>query len=405
MKLTGKHLLIALMTLVLGAVPALALAQSPFRASDNAADDQYGTTTTTTPSTTTTTPSGGTVSVTVSTPVGTVSGVVTVSSNPSKTTTTTTPGKGNGGGNGNGNGGGNGNGNGNGRPDRGGNAPESASGVNGVAGNAGTSAAGTRNSAASCTWQPYAWIAFGPADMDVFGPAANVTGEPMYLAQIGIPLKDDVIKAATAGTRFAGAETDAGKLQAFARALGKSVVNGGSLARTALPRLASGVAAEDIHPAAGFVVSAARLQGSEAAKDPFIRAFLAGMRSVKIPTTERGQKVRVPVAAVDVGQFDDATQSLLRRTKVADVANIDKNAGLSELSSVLAAKDEGTAAPLLCRPTASYQPGDLIRRSESGLPGGGRSTGILMLLGLLTAGGVLAVVERRTRRMRRGDTR
>lgn len=419
MKLTTKHLLIAVMALVLGAIPALALAQSPFRADDNSSCAQYPetcpTTTDTTPTGTTTTTGGG-VSVTVTTPVGTVAGTVTVASKP--TTTTTKPTKTNNG-NGDDNNGNNGN-NGNGKNDKGGNAPDTGAGANGPgAGGSGGNANGTGSSAgngSACTWRPYAWIAFGPARQDAFSAAAAVTGTPMYAAQITEPLDPAAIKQATAGTQWAGAETDLAKLKAFSKALGKSVVDGGDLAQKALPLLATGVTAEDLHPAAGFVLTENEPdlpQNQDRVRDAFTKYFIKGMRSVKIPTAKRGKKVPVPIVGVELKPLKDTTVPFFKKHKVASVDDVETKTGQRDLSRALSGwrghfgdkppsvgNITRTAAPLLCRPTADYEPGDLIRRSQSGLPGGAASTGMLLLLGLLSAGALLAVVERRTRRLR-----
>jgi hypothetical protein len=390
------------------------LAQSPFRADDNASCAQYPETcpTDTTPTGTTTTGGGGGVSVTVTTPVGTVAGTVSVASKPSTTTKPTKTNNGNGDDK-------NGN-NGNGKNDKGGNAPDTGAGANGPgAGGGGGNGTGSGTGAgdgSACTWQPYAWISFGPARQEAFSAAAAVTGAPMYEAQIPEPLDAAAIKQATAGTRWAGAETDLAKLKAFSKALGKSVVDGGDLAQKALPLLATGVTAEDLHPAAGFVLTEDEPdlpQSQDRVRDAFTKYFLKGMRSVKIPTAKRGKKVPVPIVGIELKPLKDTTVPFFKKHKVASVDDVETKIGQRDLSRALSGwrghfgdkppsvgNVTRTAAPLLCRPTADYEPGDLIRRSESGLPGGARSTGMLLILGLLSAGALLAVVERRTRRLR-----
>jgi hypothetical protein len=89
MKLRGRHLVVALVALALGALPAYAQSVSPFRDYRDAAADQYSVTPTTTTTTTTTTGNNGPSGTGTSTPVG-PAGSVTPQSEGTPTTGTTT---------------------------------------------------------------------------------------------------------------------------------------------------------------------------------------------------------------------------------------------------------------------------------------------------------------------------
>ncbi len=413
MKPTARQLLVAFVALVVGAVPAIALAQAPFRDYGDAAGDQYGTTTTTTSTTTTTTGSTTTTTSTTTSPAVEGAGVGPTATPVPGQQPVSTSGSG-------------GDGTGIADNDAGGNAPDSDGGGTSPAADAGASAPATaggggNGAGAGAGAGAYAWIALSPPRYEVFKHVRDTLGNPAYLAQMYEPVNLDTVKALTDGTQWEGAAGDETKLADFANALGRSIVDGGDLARRDLPQLAGIVQSEQIKPVAGIVfthVDVKLPKDQDTVRDVLIKNMIAGMRRVKIPTVKKGEKLVVPLAGVENTDTKPTTIRFFKRLKVSTVDDMDRVDGRTSLTRImggvkghfgikktatdgpLAPKAQG-ARPLLFRPSGAYEPGDLIRKGDGGVPGGDTNVALLMLLGLVSSFALLAVAERRTRGLRR----
>jgi hypothetical protein len=403
MKPTARHLLIAIVALALGAIPAIALAQSPFRDYKDAAADQYGTTTSPTSST-----PAGTVDATVSTPVVTATVGATVGAEtqapPTPEEEAANP------------------------PSQGENNPQESGAGASPRSAAGAAAGGAAAGEPGPSCNRYAIIGLSPLLMPAVPDVVLALGKAAYVADITEPLKTKVLKQLTDGTEWAGAATDNKKLRGFARALGASVPDVGPLAKAAFPKLAkfpefppaSGITDQDFEPVAGIVLTHVQVPLKGAAnsrRNTFVKWFIKGLQSAKVPDVQGGE-TDLPLAGVEEKVTKKTEISFFKKYGVSSVDDTDLDDGKLSLVRVMfgavghfgikksadngkLAQPSSTVEPLLCRPDNKYVAGKLLRSTDDGIPGGGPTIAVLMLLGLAGAVSLLAIVERRTRRVRR----
>jgi hypothetical protein len=399
MKPTARHLLIAVIALALGAIPAIALAQSPFRDYKQAAADQYGTGTTSTPVV-----EGA---VTATTPVVTATVGATVGEE------TQAPAEGQENGN-----------------------PSGAHGNPSAANGPGTSSAQPNtagpgdNGLLNFIRSRYGVVGLSPL-LDVALPdVVAALGRSAYMAEIKEPLDAATIKKVTDGTKWEGADTDLDKLRSYAKALGAALPDAKPLAKKDFPQLAKlpdvldTWSAQEIEPVAGIVFThvPVSLKGDEdTRRDAFVKAFIDGLQTVEIPDVTGGE-IDLPLVGVERKDTKPSTIAFFKARDVSTVDDVDTDDGKLSLVRVLdgavghfgvkdsatdgeVAKPSGKPAPLLYRPTGNYVPGDLIRDNGGGIPGGGVTIAVLLLLGLAGTFSLLTIVERRTRKVRRARTR
>jgi hypothetical protein len=428
MRLWARKVLIGIAALVIGAVPALALAREPGR---DAAADEYGTTTGTTPGPIPTTPGGipttptnPTTPTTPTTPsettptVGITVGVTVgagttgpTETTPGATTTPTTPDEGEV------------------EPDTAAN-PNAAgdnttsTGTTAAAGVAPARAAGGGGNALGCGGrdQKYAYIALSPVRKDAMLAAMKVTGRPAYLSEIDEPLDAKEIAEVTKGTEWEGAESDPKKLQAFAEKVGMGIPDALPIAKKALALL-SKLQPDEIKPIIGIVFTHRNipLKGDEdSLRDAFVNGLIRGLRQVRVATTGPGVLVPFPIVGIEVVKTKPSTIAWFKHREVPTVDHVDTKRGLASLLAVLdgargyyglkKTERDGPVAQepdnrvLLCRPDVTYRIGEFLRVANGGIPGGGVSIGILLLLGFAGTIGVLTLAERKTRRLRRHAT-
>jgi hypothetical protein len=412
MKLNSRHLLIALVALVLGSVPALALAQSPFSNYGDAADDQYTPTATITVGATVTTPVTAVTVAGASTGPNTAAAPTDVAGQGTGAQPVDNAGAANAPSN-----------------DNGANQPSAESGANAPAAVAGANPAASLGAAALGCGVRYAWISFGTARTKVLrGTAHNdvlsVTQAPLFLSQINEPVSPAAITKLTDGTKWEGAAKDTAKLAAWAQALGEAIPDGLALAKTALPKLGMIIQTGQIAPVAGVVLTNTdvALDGEAATlRDTLIKNIVKGLQQMRIGTRQGSGLTAFPIVGVESTKTKPTTMGFFKDLGVPTVDDINTDNGQVSLRRVLdgarghfgvkkLATDgdvapQASVNPLLCRPSATYKAGAFIRSAASGgIPGGSRSVGILLLLGLVSSFALLAIAERRTRGLRRRAT-
>lgn len=436
MKLRGTHLLIALVAVLLGAVVAAAQsgdgapqgqqAAAGFQRYDRADRDQYGATETVTAASTVTGTSTVTATSTVTSDTKPPDDVVAAGT--TVTTTATAPGavkdaKDEGGDDKPGAGD---------EPDDGGAAPADDNG--GADKRKGANANGNANpitaarvmgataANAGCDGgDPRAfgnggsigYFGLSPARYEVFSQVKQVTGSPAYLSELYEPIDVAVVKQLTDGTKFEGAATDRKKLRQFARALGRSVVEGGPLAKRALPLLSRGVTAADIKPLSGAVLTHCEVplpDDPDGIRDTFIKAFVAGLSSMKVPSVTDGRQVPMPVVGAENTDTSPTTIPWWNELKVGSVDDVDTDEGKLALRRTLdkatkkpfgikatavarmPEKPDPEARPLQFR-TSSFGI-DPVDGGSGGIPGGALTIGVLLLLGAFVTQAIVLTARR-----------
>jgi len=423
MKPFTRQMLIGVVALILGAIPAFALAQDSGR---DAAADQYGTVTSTTPTSTTPTSTTTTPTETTTTPtetttpppttVGATVGATVTLPTPTPVTgagdtTEQEP-----------------------APDEAGEAPDAEAGdqapapVTDRAGGPGAAAdaRGAGGAAGLGCGMRYAYIALGDTTRRLFLEAMEATGEPEYVSEIDVPLNKQEIVELTKGTEWAGAESDDKKLEDFGEAVGLAIPDAEPLARRAL-ELLTDLTPEEIDPVLGIVLShrPVSLDGKpKSAREAFVDGMIRGLRQVRVATTAPSVLIPFPIVGIEETDTKPSTIPWFKSREVPTVDNVetpvdqaDKQNGKLSLLNVLAGTrghfgtkktaEDGEIAPapdpraLVCRPDVTYRLGELLRVASGGVPGGGASIGILLLLGAVACFSLLALAERRTRHLRR----
>jgi hypothetical protein len=389
MKPVARQVLIGVVALILGAIPAFALAASPGR---DAAADEYGTVPTgTTPTSTTPTSTVG-VTVTVGATTPTVEEAVTT---PTETETSENENEN--------------------EEEEG--QPRTTTDGTEPAGTGG-SAPGAGSGAAGLNCGKIAYIGLSPLRNNVVEDTAALIGDDAFKANIDEPLDPKAIAALTKGTEWEGAESDDKKLKAFGEAVGLALPDGKPLAKAAFATLAD-ITDGEIGRLSGIIFThrAIKLDGdADSARDAFIDGLIRGLRQVRVATTD-DELVPFPTVGAEVTSTKPSTITFFANREVSTVDDVDTKDGKASLQNVLAGShghfgtkktaEDGEKAPapehtvLACRPDVTYRIGELLRVASGGIPGGGMSIGILLLLGLAVAGGGLALAERKTRRFRR----
>lgn len=431
MKLRGTQVLVALLAVLLGAVVAVAQsggdggsngagnAAAGFRDYERADADQYGlTSTVTTPGQTTTVTVGAGPSEAPA--QGAQAGQPTTANAPVGAA-------------------GDDDGDGDTKPasaeDDGGTAPASANGGAGEAGGtAGAGAAGVARGTSSTdpdcgggnprqfgNGGSVAYIGLSPARYRTLTEVRKVTGPPAYLAELYEPIDTAAVARLTAGTKWAGAADDLDELAAYAEALGRSVVDGGALAKAGLPLLSRGVLPTDVKPLSGVILTHCEVplrDRPDQIRDTFVEAFVGALRDAQVPSVERGEEVPLPVIGVERTDSDDRTVPYYEKFGISTLDHVDTRQGKLALTRLLAGADEGdygvkaTAKdgalppkpdradqPLQYRPSAAYVPAD-ASGDGGALPGGAATVAVLVLLAAFAGQAIVLTVRRERRRLR-----
>ncbi len=384
MKPVARQVLIGVVALVLGAIPALALAADSGR---DAAADQYGTTTS--PTTTTPTNTVG-ITVTVGATTPTIEEAVT-------TPTTTEPVE---------------------EENESENEEQEETPARTTAEQGTGAANGAASGAAGLSCGRVAYIGLSPLRTNVVEDAEEVAPDVAFKADIDEPLDPKEIAALTKGTEWEGAESDNKKLKAFGEAVAFALPDGEPLAVRALPvlsKISEGTVSGQLR-AIIFTHRPVKLEGEQdSARDAFIDGLIEGLRQVRVASSGP-ELIPFPIVGIEFTATKPSTIPFFKNREVPTVDNVQSDEGKASFANLLVGTrghygtkktaEDGENAPapdpraLTCRPDATVRLGELLRVATGGVPGGGTSIGILLLLGLAIAGGGLALVERKTRRLR-----
>lgn len=263
----------------------------------------------------------------------------------------------------------------------------------------------------------YAIVHLGRERDDIERHVRRALGAPLYVATLREPVALDRLSAVLKGTRFAGlgsGDLDEDLLRRFGRQVGEQLVTPDTLARSVRDALFSDFEGtfDDV---SGVVLThdISDLEGDQAEiRDLLASALARGARDAEIPATNGGE-IPTPVVGTELTTTKPSWVPFFKEQKVSSVDNVDQRDGRRALSLLMTGAPKGhygikdSAQAELPQPGTGAQPvrfrtaGAVTAPAETAA---GIGTATFLLIGLLTltAGWALGVTGRRTLRRRLG---